>query len=156
MSFGAVVRVCAFIASLMVIFNGAYYIFSSSDNFKLHWNDSHYFFTDTNLAWRRTFPLDLSTFCSTWGPLFLGFLGLFIHWRGLRWGPISNSWLQLGAFFLFTGFFGAFGYCGNMGILTGSACCLVTVFAWIAICAAKGEPTHLSMDHYVALGNEHD
>ena len=70
---------------------------------------------------------DLNTVLDVWSPILFGFILLSTSSARIRSshsmiGTIAYSWTRMGTFLLIVALFGAFGYCGNFGIVTGMVC----------------------------------
>lgn len=65
----------------------------------------------------------------------------------MQWSTISLSWPRVFVWFFFLALFSGFGYAGNLGILVGFLCVLVSILA-LAISFGGGarERTHLEIN----------
>ena len=93
----------------------------------LRWNSGDTpFLHDSNGAggWRSVLTTDINVVIEIWCPFVLGVLILSTASISLRQNvypihQLSYSWNKMATFLVLTAFFGAFGYSGNFGIMTG-------------------------------------
>jgi hypothetical protein len=148
-------RLICLVASMLTLITGIIHVSSKLDRFCdpsaagsdsptgcfgpwLIWQRDGSGINDLNAHWRSIFTLKTSVVFDLWTPTFLAIVSIHMHVPALQ--DSSNSeWetgqFQFNAFFyLFTALFGAFGYCGNLGVLAGfmnvlaSTLCLVASF----------------------------
>jgi hypothetical protein len=104
----------------------------------LKWNSGDTpFLSDSNaLGWRTVVTTDLNTVLDIWLPVVLSCILLSTASANMRsqysvTAYIAYSWPKMSTFLLFTGLFGAFGYCGNFGVCVGMFCSLSAIYCGV-------------------------
>jgi hypothetical protein len=91
------------------------------------------------------FTLAIDPFMDMWGPIIMGLISIGQHLNGHQIEAISISWPRVFLWYMFVGLFAAFGYAGNLGVLTGFLCVFVSFLA-LAISLGGGAHTRTHLD----------
>eukprot|EP00929_Paragymnodinium_shiwhaense_P052966 TRINITY_DN26520_c0_g1_i1.p1 TRINITY_DN26520_c0_g1~~TRINITY_DN26520_c0_g1_i1.p1 ORF type:complete len:144 (-),score=13.82 TRINITY_DN26520_c0_g1_i1:332-763(-) len=143
MSFNKVVAGFSLTASALTLIGGILFVFEKLGNVNLR-TKCDFFEPNCNSGWRKVFSLSPDDFISLWTPVILGFLAVGMHVQSLRvWVPASN--LMLGFVMIFVGVFGAFGYMGLYGLLTGFCCVISGIVCIVAHFVGYRGPDVLSI-----------
>jgi len=93
-----------------------------------------------------TFAIDV--FFPLWGTVVLGYVAILQHLEGHAWQSISASWPRAFFWYLFLGLFSGLGYVGNLGILVGFFCILISLLS-LCITLGGGATTRTHLDIHV-------
>mmetsp|Transcript_2826 Transcript_2826/g.6670 ORF Transcript_2826/g.6670 Transcript_2826/m.6670 type:complete len:146 (-) Transcript_2826:282-719(-) len=106
-----------FIVAVLALAVGCIFVFDTLTDATLHW-DCEFLDSDCNVGWRSVFTLVPDFFIALWTPVLLGAIAVSVHVTSVRqWTPKNNIVLAL--FLIFLAVFGAFGYTGMLGVITG-------------------------------------
>ena len=144
-SLTSVTRVLSFLGALMLLATG---LTSVIDNYAnaapcqngacvgpgLRWsyNPNGDFTTgNTNTPWRAIFSLGPNTFIWIWTSVILGLISTLAHFPGFDFRWVTGTWVNVCLWNVFAALFGAFGYAGNLGVITGFLLSLVAILAFV-------------------------
>lgn len=83
-----------------------------------------------NAGWSfEVFNLIPTLFFDQWTAVFLGLLSADIHFGDDHWELVSDNWARKAIWHIFIAAFGAFGYAGKLGIITGFICVAVSALS---------------------------
>lgn len=89
--------------------------------------------------WRAVFSFQLETFVDLWTPLIFGLLSLSLHMTHTRMDMVSDNWIRFSIWFLVTALWAAFGYAGNLGIITGFLHSVTAILALVCVAVCPHE-----------------
>eukprot|EP00929_Paragymnodinium_shiwhaense_P029760 TRINITY_DN16996_c0_g1_i2.p1 TRINITY_DN16996_c0_g1~~TRINITY_DN16996_c0_g1_i2.p1 ORF type:complete len:144 (+),score=14.18 TRINITY_DN16996_c0_g1_i2:73-504(+) len=143
MSGTTAVAVLSFIGGLLTFVVGVFFVCESLKTVDLS-TKCDFLDRDCNKSWRDTFSLAPDDFVKLWTPVLLGFLVVSMHVNALRlWMPRSN--MMLGVVMVFVGVFGAVGYMGLFGVISGFVCLASGLVCLVAHAIGHRDPALLSV-----------
>jgi len=161
-----ITRIFSFLAGIFIFIIGLIHVFVTDFNWcptaaitqcvgpSLRWNPSSVSFIQENndaTGWRQVFTFQIDVFLALWGPTVLGIVSILQHIEGHHWVSIGASWARVFFWYMFVGLFAGLGYTGNLGVLAGFFCVLISLMACaITFGGGVNTRTHLEirMMHY--------
>lgn len=141
-------KVCSWmglVASVLTFAVGCVRIFGAGA--KLKWNKKNFIDNTTNdPEWRSLlFSLNPETFADAWTPWVFTAIGICIHLKQTteKVHLASRSFLNYFIFMFVNAMWATFGYAGNLGIIFGSYCIVVTALLLVAAIIVNDKPSLL-------------
>merc|ERR1712151_1479395 len=86
---------------------------------------------DCNLQWRTVFTLRPEILLDLWTPCILGFLGMAIHIKSLKF-PYVDNYVKYSLFMILTALFANVGYVAQLGVIIASLSGIAAVLCIVA------------------------
>lgn len=117
---GKIVWLLAIISAIFQTATAIAHLYNELDDVELEWSDDGEPIDETTTAWRSIFTFKPDTLCDVWTPVIFALLAVSQLVPGLQYGGLTATYLRCTVFHVVMALFGAWGYAGNLGIITGA------------------------------------